>query len=72
MTQSEYQEKCVEIADKLGCQILFEESDVYLQADDVKSHLLRLPVNSAKWRRIYHELTRWGDGCNLIAPVEIS
>ena len=72
MTQSECHQKCVEIAEKLGCKITIEADDVYLEADDVKSHFLKLETKSAKWGRIYGELAKWGEGCNLIQPVEIS
>ena len=68
---TEYQEKCQEIAEKMGCDIIVEGSNVYLKSEEIKSHFLTI-TSSSKWKQIYAEFSKWGEGCNLIAPVKIS
>jgi len=68
MTQREYKSKALDIADRLGFEILIENDRVYLQSEEIKNELLRIKQPQQTWSSIFQELKRWGDGCNLMMP----
>jgi len=61
----DYKAKALEIARHLGFDIVIEGGSAYTVTDDQKTEL----VSSSNWRKVYRELIKWGDGCNLVSPI---
>lgn len=68
-----YKQRSFDLAKRLDFEIIIEHNRVYLQSGDAKSEFMTLDGHKEDmWHEIWRKLQHWGDGCNLIRPVDIA